>query len=202
MSVHVDFIFDFGSPNAFLAHRVVPAIESRTGVAFRYVPCLLGGIFKATGNASPAVTLAGIKNKPQYQRLETRRFISKHGIEGFTMNPHFPVNTLKLMRGAVVAERAGYLDRYTDEMFRHMWVEPKKLDDLDVLAAALAESDLPADEILHGIEDLAIKQQLIVNTDDAVTRGVFGIPSFFVGEEHFFGKDRLREVEEEIVARS
>jgi 2-hydroxychromene-2-carboxylate isomerase len=177
---------------------VIPGIEARTGTAFHYVPVLLGGIFKATGNASPAVTFAGIKNKPEYQNLEMRRFIAKHGITSFTMNPHFPVNTLKLMRGAIVADRAGYLAKYVDEMFRHMWVEPKKLDEVEVLKAALEESGLPADEILEGIGDPEIKQQLIANTDDAVARGVFGIPSFFVGDELFFGKDRLREVEEEI----
>lgn len=201
MAVSVEFLFDFGSPNAHLAHRVLPGIESRTGVRLRYVPVLLGGIFKATGNASPAVTLAGIKNKPQYERLEMRRFIAKHGISDFEMNPHFPVNTLKLMRGAVFAERGGFLAKYVDEMFRHMWSEPKKLDDVDVFRAALLESDLPADEILAGIEEPEIKQQLIANTEAAVARGVFGLPSFFVGDELFFGKDRLRDVEEEIEAK-
>jgi 2-hydroxychromene-2-carboxylate isomerase len=200
MSVTVEFLFDFGSPNAYLAHRAVPDIESRTGVAFRYLPVLLGGIFKATGNASPVVTLAGVKNKPEYQSLEMRRFIAKYRISDFKMNPHFPVNTLKLMRGAIVAERGGYLAKYVDEMFRHMWSAPKKLDDAEVMRAALEASGLPADEILVGIEESSIKQQLISNTDDAVARGVFGIPSFFVGEELFFGKDRLREVEEEIEA--
>jgi len=198
MSVRVEFHFDFGSPNAYLAHLVIPEIEARTGVAFEYVPILLGGVFKLTNNVSPAVSLQGIKNKPDYTALETRRFIAQHGLAGFTMNPHFPVNTLQLMRGAIVAQREGSLDTYVDEVYRHMWSEPKKMDDPDVIREALTSSGVDADLIMNGIQDAEVKQQLIRNTDDAVARGVFGSPSFFVGPELYFGKDRLRDVEEEI----
>jgi 2-hydroxychromene-2-carboxylate isomerase len=201
MSVSVEFHFDFGSPNAYLAHRIIPAIEERTGAAFVYVPVLLGGVFKATGNVSPAVSLRGIKNKPEYEALETRRFIAKHGITRFTFNPHFPVNTLQIMRGAVAAQRLGCFARYVDEVFAHMWAEPKKLDDPDVMRAALLESALPADELIARASDPDVKQELLANTERAVARGVFGSPSFFVGDELFFGKDRLRDVEEEIGAR-
>ncbi len=198
MPVSVEFLFDFGSPNAYLSHLVIPEIEARTGEKFTYVPVLLGGVFKATNNVSPAVSLQGIKNKGEYQGLEMRRFRKKHGITSYRANPHFPVNTLQIMRGAIVAQREGFFEEYVDEIYRHMWNEPKKMDDAEVIRAALVESGLPADTVLQGIQDPGVKKKLIENTEDAVTRGVFGSPSFFVGGELFFGKDRLREVEEEI----
>ena len=201
MTVEVEFHFDFGSPNAYLSHLVIPAIESRTGVPFVYVPVLLGGVFKATNNVSPAVSLRGIKNKGEYAGLETRRFVQKHGITRYKSNPFFPVNTLQIMRGAVVAQREGFFEKYVDEVYRHMWAEPRKMDEPDVIRAALEESGLPADVVLEGIRDPDVKQQLIANTESSVARGVFGSPSFFVGTELFFGKDRLREVEEEIEAQ-
>lgn len=199
MSVKVEFHFDFGSPNAYLSHLVIPAIEARTGVKFEYVPVLLGGVFKATNNVSPAVSLQGIKNKGEYAQLETERFLRQHAITAYRRNPHFPVNTLKIMRGAIAAQRLGVFERYVDAVYRHMWAEPRKMDEPDVIRAAYLESKLPADELLAGMEDPEVKAKLIANTDDAVARGVFGSPSFFVGKELFFGKDRLREVEEEIL---
>ena len=198
MTVRVEFHFDFGSPNAYLSHLVIPGIEERTGVAFEYVPVLLGGVFKATGNVSPAVSLQGIKNKPEYQGLETARFVKQHGITAYRSNPHFPVNTLQIMRGAVYAGRAGLFERYVDAVYRHMWAEARKMDDAEVIAAALQESDLPASDIMAGIQNTEVKAELIANTENSVARGVFGSPSFFVGDELYFGKDRLRDVEEEI----
>lgn len=200
MTMNVEFHFDFGSPNAYLSHLVIPAIEKRTGVKFEYVPILLGGIFKATNNVSPAVSLKGIKNKPEYLALETQRFLSAHGITRYERNPHFPVNTLQLMRGAIYAQHTDYFENYVDEMYRHMWAEPKKMDEADVIEAALAESGLPVSEIMAGFQDPAVKQQLIANTETSVARGVFGSPSFFVGDALYFGKDRLRDVEEAIMA--
>ena len=198
MAINVEFLFDFGSPNAYLSHLVIPQIEARTGVKFKYVPVLLGGVFKATNNVSPAVSLQGIRNKPQYTQLETRRFLAQHHITKYAPNPFFPVNTLTIMRGAVFAQRAGYYEKYVDEVYRHMWAEPKKMDEPAVIAAALTESGLPAQAILDGTQLPEVKQRLIANVDDAVARGVFGSPSFFVGSELYFGKDRLRNVEEEI----
>jgi 2-hydroxychromene-2-carboxylate isomerase len=136
----VEFHFDFGSPNAYLAHLVIPEIERRTRVKFEYVPVLLGGVYKLTGNRSPGESLAGIKNKPDYERLETARFIKRHSITSFRQNPFFPVNTLTIMRGAIATQRLGVFERYVDEIYRHMWSEPKKLDDPAVLRAALLES--------------------------------------------------------------
>ncbi|MDH3644228.1 MAG: 2-hydroxychromene-2-carboxylate isomerase [Gammaproteobacteria bacterium] len=196
----VEFHFDFGSPNAYLSHLVIPGIEERTGATFEYVPILLGGVFKATNNASPAVTLQGIRNKPEYQALETQRFLVAHGITRYERNPHFPVNTLQLMRGAVFAQQTDFFEQYVEEMYRHMWAEPKKMDEADVIEAALLESGLPAAEIIAGMQDPAVKQRLIKNTEGSVARGVFGSPSFFVDDELYFGKDRLRDVEEAIGA--
>ena len=198
MSVSIEFHFDLGSPNAYLCHLAIPDLEKRTGERVEYVPILLGGVFKATNNVSPAISLQGIKNKGEYQALETQRFLVRYGITDFARNPFFPVNTLKIMRGAIAAQRLDCFDRYVGEIYRHMWAEPKKMDEPDVIRAALEESELPADALISGMQDPSVKTQLIANTDDSVARGVFGSPSFFVGDELFFGKDRLREIEEEI----
>lgn len=194
----VEFHFDFGSPNAYLSHLVIPGIERRTGASFVYVPILLGGVFKLTNNRSPAETLAGIRNKPEYQRLETARFIQRHGITRFTPNPFFPVNTLVLMRGAIAAQRLGVFVQYVDEIYRHMWAEPKKLDDPAVLRGALVESGLDAERILALTQTKDVKDELLANTQRSVERGSFGSPTFFIGNDIYFGKDRLRDVEEAI----
>lgn len=192
----VEFHFDFGSPNAYLAHKAIPQIEARTGATFEYVPVLLGGVFKATNNVSPAVSLQGVKNKPQYAQIETRRWLAAYGIEPYTMNPHFPVNTLQIMRGAVFAQSTDYFARYVDEMYRSMWVEARKMDDPAVIRASLEEAGLPVDEIIAGMADPSVKQKLIENTERSVARGTFGSPTFFVDDEIYFGKDKLRDVEE------
>jgi 2-hydroxychromene-2-carboxylate isomerase len=196
----VEFHFDFGSPNAYLAHVVIPKVEERTGVKFEYIPVLLGGVYKHTGNRSPAESLAGIKNKPDYERLETARFIKRHRISGFRHNPFFPVNTLTVMRGAIAAQKLGVFERYVDEIYRHMWSEPKKLDDPPVLHEALLESGFDAERFRELVQDPDVKVQLLHNTEHSVARGTFGAPTFFVGDEIFFGKDRLRDVEELILA--
>ena len=126
------------------------------------------------------------------------RFLKEHGITNYAPNPFFPVNTLAIMRGAVFAQREGFFERYVDAVYGHMWAQPKKMDEPEVIAAALKESGLDAEAILAGTQQPEVKQQLIANVDDAVARGVFGSPSFFVGTELYFGKDRLRDVEEEI----
>lgn len=194
----VEFLFDFGSPNAYLAHQVIPEIEARTGAHFEYVPILLGGIFKATGNQSPMTAFGHIRNKLQYEQLETARFIKKHNLTRFQFNPFFPVNTLGLMRGAVAAQKTGVLPRYADAMFHHMWEAPKKMDDPAVIREALLESGLDADALLAAAQTPEVKQGLMDNTEKAVERGAFGAPTFFVGDEIFFGKDRLPDVEVEI----
>lgn len=200
MTTRVEFHFDFGSPNAYLCHKLIPAIAARTGVPFVYEPVLLGGVFKATNNASPMVQFKDVKNKKEYLRLEMQRFVRKHGLEAFRMNPHFPVNTIQIMRGAVFAEREGFFAPYVDAVYHHMWEAPKKMDDPEVIRAALAESGLDGAAVLTGIQEQWVKDKLAANTEASVARGTFGSPTFFVGNEMFFGKDRLRDVEEEIAA--
>jgi 2-hydroxychromene-2-carboxylate isomerase len=199
---HVEFHFDFGSPNAYLAHLLIPEIEKRTGAPFEYVPVLLGGVFKLTNNRSPLESFQGVKNKLEYGRLEMQRFIRRHGITRFAMNPFFPVNTLMIMRGAVAAQMEGVFARYVDEVFRHMWAEPKKMDDAAVARAALDQSGLDGARLLAMTQEPAVKDRLLANTQRSVERGAFGSPTFFVGDEMFFGKDRLRDVEEEILGSS
>jgi 2-hydroxychromene-2-carboxylate isomerase len=195
-----EFHFDFGSPNSYLSHVVLPAIERRTDVKFEYVPVLLGGIFKATNNRSPIEAFAGIKNKFEYEQLEIKRFVEKHHIDRFKMNPFFPVNTLTLMRGAVASKLDGYFERYVDAVFYHMWEEPKKMDDPEVIRKALDASGIDGVKLLQHAQEPAVKEQLARNTEASVARGSFGAPTFFVGDEIFFGKDRLRDIEEKIVA--
>jgi 2-hydroxychromene-2-carboxylate isomerase len=194
----VEFHFDFGSPNAYLSHLVIPEIETRTGIKFEYVPVLLGGVFKLTNNRSPAESLKGIRNKPEYERLETQRFIRRHGITRFQSNPYFPVNTLMIMRGAIAARVAGVFERYVNEMYRNMWGDPKKMDDPAIVRGVLAEAGLDVERVFQLIETREIKDELLRNTERSVERGTFGSPTFYVGDEIFFGKDRLRDVEEEI----
>ena len=195
-----EFLFDFGSPNAYLSHLVIPKIEQRTGVKFEYIPVLLGGVFKATNNVSPAISLKGIKNKGEYQGIETQRFLKKHDISNYQRNPYFPVNTLQVMRGAIFAKQANIFQQYINEIYRHMWENPKKMDDPQTFRDALIESKLPADDIMNGINSAEVKGELIQNTNEAVERGVFGSPSFFVDDDLYFGKDKLVEVEEAIVS--
>ena len=195
------FYFDFGSPNAYLAHRVLPEIEARTGKRFNYVPVLLGGLFKLTGNQSPITAFAGIPNKLAYEMLEIKRFIAKHGLTEFRMNPYFPVNTLALMRGAVAAGDEGVFAPYAGAMFHFMWEDPRKLDDPATLGAALTEAGLPAERLMSRSQEQSVKDRLAANTQSAYQRGAFGVPSFLAGSELFFGKDRLRDVEEEILAQ-
>ena len=202
MPLKVEFLFDFGSPNAYLAELVLPGIERRTGVKFEYVPVLLGGIFKGTGNMSPFDSLRGIKNKPEYQALETQRFIRRHNITKFRQNPFFPVNTLMLMRGAVAAQFEGVFEPYFRAAYHHMWEEPKKMDDLETFRNAFISSGIDIDRLIARAQQDDVKKALIDRTTDAVNRGAFGSPTFFVGKEMFFGKDQLRDVEASIVEQT
>ncbi|TFV41038.1 2-hydroxychromene-2-carboxylate isomerase [Bradyrhizobium frederickii] len=202
MTPKVEFLFDFGSPNAYLAEVAIPGIEQRTGAKFEYVPILLGGIYKATGNMSPFDSLRGIKNKPEYQALETQRFIRRHNVTRFRTNPFFPVNTLMLMRCAVAAQSEAVFEPYFRAAYHHMWEEPKKMDDPEVFRSAFISSGIDIDRIAKRAQDDDVKKRLIELTNDAVSRGAFGSPTFFVGKEMFFGKDQLRDVEESIVEQS
>lgn len=198
MTKTLDFIFDFGSPNAYFAWKVVPGIVQRTGARLNIVPCLLGGLFKITGNQPPMVAFGGVKGKLAYEQLEIARFIKKHGLTAFKFNPHFPVNTLLVMRGLVAARRAGVADAYIAAVFKGMWEDGQKMDDPAVVAGVLSAAGLDAKAILEATQEPAVKAELMSSTEAAAARGAFGIPTFFVGEEMFFGKDRLVQVEDEL----
>ncbi len=198
-SKNVQFLFDFGSPNAYLCHKVLPQIEARTGARLEYVPVLLGGLFKMANNRSPAEAYAHIPKKLDYERLEMQRFVDRHGITDFRRNPHFPVNTLQIMRGAVAAQKLNCFERYVDTVYASMWERECNMADPQVIAAELSDAGLDAQAILATSQDPEVKQRLLENTQHAYDRGAFGIPTFFVGGGMFFGKDRLREVEEEIM---
>ena len=202
--VPIQFLFDFGSPNAYLSHRVIPAIEARTATSFEYVPILLGGLFKATNNRSPAEAFADIPHKRAYDGLELRRFVAKHHLDRFRANPHFPVNTLKMMRGAVAAQALDCFAPYVEAMFVAMWEEGRDMDNPEEIAGVLRSAGLDALALIEKSADPEIKARLQHNTQRAYERGAFGSPIFFVGDEMYFGKDRLRDVEEEIerVSRS
>ncbi len=197
--VSAEFLFDFGSPNAYFCHKVIPAIEARCGQAFSYVPVLLGGLFKLANNRSPMEAFAGIPNKQAYDRLEIARFIQRHGLVDFRFNPHFPVNTLKVMRGAVAAQALGCLAPYVDAVYAAMWAQQRNLADDAEIAAVLAAAGLDGPALLQKSQDPEIKAGLLANTERAHARGAFGSPTFFVGDQIYFGKDRLRDVEEAIL---
>ena len=198
MSATIEFIFDFGSPNAYLAYRALPPILARTGARLAISPCLLGGIFKATGNVAPTVAFAPIKGKLEYEMLELRRFVAKHRLDKFRLNPHFPVNTLMLMRGLVAAREAGVEADYLEMGLEGLWEEGLKLDDREVLARRIDSAGLDSASLLAAAQTDRVKLKLADNTAAAVARGVFGVPTFFVGDDMFFGKDRLGQVEEAV----
>ena len=193
------FYFDFASPNAYFAHCVLPGIESRTGANFTYLPVLLGGLFKLTGNQAPMFAFANIPAKLAYEHREIVRFIDRHSLTKFVMNPHFPVNTLLAMRGAVAAAGQGLLAPYVEAVFAAMWEQGVDCSDPAALAAVLTAANLPAEALLTATQDEPVKAQLMDNTRAAADHGAFGLPSFLVGDELYFGKDKLGDVERSIV---
>lgn len=190
----VELIFDFGSPNAYLTLGVLPAMLEKAAAELVITPCLLGGIFKGTGNRAPMLQFAAIPAKLAYEHLEMKRFIQRHNLSRFRMNPHFPVNTLTIMRGAIVAAEDGNLPRYVETVNRAMWEDGLKMDDPEIIAAFLSANGFDGPAMLARTQEDGIKAKLAANTEAAVARGVFGIPTFFVGNEMFFGKDRLDQV--------
>jgi 2-hydroxychromene-2-carboxylate isomerase len=198
MTKTLEFLFDFGSPNCYLAWHVIPDIIDRTGAELVITPVLLGGLFRATNNQPPFTAFANIRGKMAYEMLELRRFVARHRLHAFRMNPHFPINTLAAMRGLVAAQANGQATPYIGAILAAMWEDGLKADDPDVLTAVIKEAGLDADSLLAQSQTDAIKGVLKSNTDAAANRGVFGLPTFFVGGEMFFGKERLGQVEEEL----
>lgn len=196
MATEIEFLYDFGGPNSWFVHRAIPAIEGQGRVTFRYVPVLLGGLFKATGNQPPMMSYGHVTAKVNYDRLEMDRFMTRHGITGFRLNPHFPVNTLLAMRGAVAAEQLGCGPAYREAIYAALWQDGLKLDDPEVWAAVLGKAGLDAAALGNLVQDSDVKAALVASTEQAVARGAFGVPTFFLGEDMWFGKDRLRDVVE------
>jgi 2-hydroxychromene-2-carboxylate isomerase len=192
----IEFIFDFGSPNAYLVLKVLPQVAEKRGAEIKLIPCLLGGIFKATGNQAPFSAFAGIKGKLDYDRLEILRFTKRHGLSAFKHNPHFPMNTLAMMRGMVAAQHLGVTSAYVDCVLGGMWEDGEKMDDPELFLARLNRSGIDGPALLELANSPDIKAELVSNTEAAVARGVFGIPTFFVGDEMFFGKERIGQIVE------
>ncbi len=192
----IDFYFDYASLNAYLVYRAIDDLVERTGAKLEMHPVLLGGIFKATNNQSPFISLAGIKGRIDYERLEIHRFMDKYEITNFKMNDSFPINTLQIMRGAIVAKRDGFLDRYTQCMMSAMWEENRKMDDIAQIRDVLTQANLDTEHIINETQSPEVKAQLLEDTNALVERNAFGLPTLFVGDEMWFGKERLGQIED------
>jgi len=196
MTGQVEFFFDFGSPTSYLAYTQLPRIATECGAQTAWRPILLGGVFKATGNTSPAA----IPAKRRWMSNDIARWARRYAVE-FAFNPHFPINTLTLMRGAVGMQmrRPEAFARYLDAVFRALWISQRSLADAAVLAETLAQAGFDNDQFLALVGDPDVKGKLVANTEEAVARGVFGAPTFFVGAQMFFGQDRLDFVREALL---
>lgn len=195
----LEFFFDFASPNAYYCYKVLPDILERTGAELEIVPTLLGGLFKITDNQAPFVAFGGIKGKLEYEMLESKRFQEKHALNDFVFNSHFPMNTITIMRGLVAARELDVEAAYIEAVLAAMWEQNQKMDDPEVVEAVWREAGLDAEALVKLIQSDPIKESLKQTTQAAADRGAFGVPTFFVGDEMFFGKERLGQVEEELL---
>jgi 2-hydroxychromene-2-carboxylate isomerase len=188
MNKHVDFYFDFGSPTSYLAWTQLPGIAGAAGAELRLHPILLGGVFQATGNHSPAQ----IPRKGAWMQRDLERYAARYRVQ-FVNNPYFPINTMHLMRGAIGyrMRKPAEFDAYVATIYRAMWADGLNLGDQAVLAEVLQRGGLDLNEFLAFIEDPAVKDTLRAETAAAVERGIFGAPTMFVGDEMYFGQDRL-----------
>lgn len=198
MTKTFEFLFDFGGPNSYLAHKVLPEFCAGHGAEAIYVPVLLGGLFKITNNQAPLIRYAETPAKRNYEMLEFDRFVKAHKIP-FTMNAHFPINSLHLMRGAVAARHLGCFMPYVEAVMAAMWEKGANMGDADIVRATLDEAGLDSAAILLKADDAEVKAELVANTEKAAERGAFGVPTFFVGDEIFWGKERLNQVAEALV---
>tara|TARA_B100001250_G_scaffold413994_1_gene450128 strand:- start:2464 stop:3066 length:603 start_codon:yes stop_codon:yes gene_type:complete len=194
----VDFIFDVASPNTYFAHKLIPDFEKRTGVRFKYIPCLLGGIHKLSNNQPPFIAYADSKNKSAYQMIEVERFVKQHKLTRYKFNSYFPPVTIQVQRGAIAAQELNIFDEYFECVISAMWENDKNISDIDVLKGILEEKNFDVNSIIKIITSQDCKDKLIANTDNAVLRGAFGAPTFFFDDQIFFGKDHLYQLEEYI----
>ena len=195
MNQIIEYIFDFGSPNAYLSYFTVKHVAERTGARLQIIPCLLGGIFKSTNNQPPLVNFAGVSGKNAMFMREMERYCDRFGLDKFSLNPHFPVNTLLLMRACVAYARDNDVAAYIEAGLKMMWEDGLKMDDAEVFVKAFDDAGFDGKALLESTQDPDVKAELMANTQGAVDRGVFGIPAFFVGDEQFFGKDHIEEME-------
>ena len=194
MAKNLEFLFDFGGPNSYLAHKSLPEICARTGAELVYVPILLGGLFKLTNNQAPMMRYAETPAKRNYEMLEFDRFVKAHALP-FKMNPRFPINSLYLMRGAVAAQQLGCFALYVDTVMAAMWEDGRDMGEAKIVRQVLDSAGLNSAALLALADDPDVKAELMANTEAAAKRGAFGVPTFFVGEEMFWGKERLGQVE-------
>ena len=195
MSSSIEFLFDFASPNAYLSYHVLSEVAERNGSALTLTPVLLGGLFKLTNNQAPMVAFGEVKGKLDYDMLETQRFIAAHRLERFRFNPHFPINTIMLMRGFIAAQQMGVQQQYVDANLAAMWEQEQNMGDPEVAASVWQAAGLDAQALVEAIQTQPVKDALLNNTQQAAERGAFGVPTFFVGQEMFFGKERISQIE-------
>jgi 2-hydroxychromene-2-carboxylate isomerase len=186
MSKSFEFFFDFGSPASYLAWTQLPRIAEQAGAQIHWRPMLLGAVFKATGNMPPI----SVPTKGRYMLQDLNRFAARYGVP-LVFNPHFPLNSLPLMRGAVAYLDTPRFDAYMSAIFEAVWQQKKNLDKPEVLAEVLEAAGFDSAEFARLIDEDSVKQRLKANTEEAVERGVFGAPSIFVGDQQYFGQDRL-----------
>jgi 2-hydroxychromene-2-carboxylate isomerase len=195
---HIEFLFDFASPNAYLSYHVLADVAERHGVELTLTPVLLGGLFKLTNNQAPMVAFGEVKGKLEYDMLETRRFIATHQLDKFRFNPCFPINTIMLMRGFIAAQEIGVVDRYVEVNLSAMWEQELNMGGPEVATGVWQSAGLDAAALVEAIQTQPVKDALLHNTQQAAERGAFGVPTFFVGDEMFFGKERIIQIEEMI----
>ena len=202
MSSKVEFLFDFASPNVYLSFHVLKQVVERRGANLTLTPVLLGGLFKLTNNQAPMLAFGEVKGKLEYDMLETQRFIGAHGLNKFVFNPHFPINTIMLMRGFIAAQEAGLIDQYVDANLSAMWEQGLNMGDPEVAAGVWQAAGLDAAGLVEAIQTQPVKDALLRNTQQAADRGAFGVPTFFVGAEMFFGKERITQIEQMLRSNS
>lgn len=202
MTGKVEFLFDFASPNAYLSYHVLREVAERQRVEVVLAPVLLGGLFKLTNNQPPMLAFGEVKGKLEYDMLETQRFIEAHGLNKFVFNPHFPINTITLMRGFIAAQEMGVVDQYVEANLSAMWEQGLNMGDPEVAAGVWQSAGLDAAGLAEAIQTQPVKDALLQNTQQAADRGAFGVPTFFVGDEMFFGKERIIQIEQMLQSNS
>jgi len=191
----LDFYYDFGSPNAYFAWKALQGVSERTGLEVIMHPVLIGGIFKSTGNQPPWQAFGNVPNKMKYMQLEIQRFIKEHGLTKFKFNSAFPINTLLAMRAAIAAQNAGVHEAYYPVVFKAIWEDDKNISQPEILAKVLNEAGLDGAALVTATQNPDIKQALMDATQACVDRGAFGLPTFFLGDNIYFGKDRVWQIE-------